>query len=105
MLYYKGEHTFIMKLLATAAAVSVGGLGFLAPAVEAGTLVHPNLFAREYCSFRADGYGKNDAIKAAFQASSYEGEEVRITRPDGTETSADSVRAARAVADRCPQHL
>ena len=95
-----------MKLLATAAAVSLGGLGFIAPpAAEAGLVVLPHLFASEYCAFRDSGFDKHDAIKAAFSASSVQGDEVRITRPDGTETSADSVRAARAVADRCPEHL
>ena len=94
-----------MKLLATAAAVSVGGLGFLAPAVEAGILVMPNLFAREYCEFRELGYGRRDSIKAAMDAASYEGNPTLITRKDGSETSVDTVRAVSAIADRCPEYL
>ena len=72
---------------------------------QAGIVVLPNLFAKEYCSFRESGFGKQDAIKAALSAASIEGEEVRITRPDGSTTSADTVRAARAIADRCPEYL
>ena len=71
----------------------------------AGIVVLPNLFAKEYCAFRSEGYGKRDALRAAMDAASYEGEPTTITRPDGSETSVDSVRAARAIADRCPQYL
>ena len=89
----------IQAVLATA-ALSVA----FVPGVQAGVVL-PNLYAREYCSFRSLGVNQDEAITAAVEASYVDNGEtaVKVTI-DGEQYDSDIVRALRAANDRCPQY-
>ena len=71
---------------------------------QAGLVVLPNLYAREYCNLRELGVSDDDARRAAMSESVVEGEPVQITL-NGRQVDYDVVKAAQAVSDRCPQYL
>jgi len=91
-----------MKKLSTLLAA---GLLSLAPVAANARILLPNLYAEEYCSLRAMGATREDAITAAVQASLIDGEPVKVTLEDGRVIDADVLRAARAVRNRCPDYL
>ena len=78
---------------------------FLSVPASAGQIL-PNLYAQEYCSLRSIGVSRNEAITAATQHA-YVGSlpEVPTVTINGRQIDVDVVRASRAVANRCPQHL
>ena len=62
----------------------------------------PNLYAREYCSFRRMGVSKDEAMEAAV-AQSYvsTGNPPRVTI-NGVQYDSDVVRAIRTASQVCP---
>jgi len=84
-------------LLATAALA-------MAVPVQAGYVILPHLYAREYCSLRSMGVSSQEATRAAMRESVVSGQSVKVTI-NGQRVDHDVVKAARAVADRCPQYL
>ena len=92
-------HFFIMiKSIITIAALAVG-----MPA-QAGLVILPNLYAREYCNLRALGVSVEDSRRAAMSESTIDGEPVKVTL-NGRQVDLDVIKASQAVADRCPQYL
>jgi glutaredoxin-related protein len=92
--------TIMKSFILSVAAVLVSS-----PVVFAGQVL-PNLYAKEFCTLRDMGIAKDEAMRLAI-ASSYVN-----TLPDlpkvtvgGELVSGDAVLCARAVANRCPQHL
>ena len=82
-------------------AVVLPTMALMAPAANAAILLE-NLYAREFCSLRADGFSQEQAVKGAVDASSVSGTPTRLTRADGTTIDADTVRAVRAAYALCP---
>jgi len=78
---------------------------FLSPAAFAGQIL-PTMYAREYCDLRELGVSKSEAMAAATQTA-YVGSlpDAATVTIDGEVYATDVVRAARIVADRCPQYL
>ena len=74
------------------------------PGSQAGVIL-PNLYAREYCSFRSMGVSSEEAMTAATDASYVDNGEtaVKVTI-DGVQYDADVVRAIRTARERCPQY-
>lgn len=68
-------------------------------------MILPNLYAREYCSFRRMGVSVEEAIKSATNASYVDNGEtsVKVTI-DGVQYDADVIRALRTARERCPQY-
>jgi hypothetical protein len=97
----------IQAVLATAALT----VAFV-PGVQAGVVL-PDLYAREYCSFRSLGVSEDEAIAAAVDASyvdngDYQGlvidyQAVKVTI-DGEQYDSDIISALQAANDRCPQY-
>lgn len=83
--------------------IAAGAL-MLALPVQAGTVILPNLYAREYCSLRELGVNSDEATRAAMMESTISGTPVKVTI-NGREYDHDVVKAARAVRARCPQFL
>ena len=85
------------SLLATLALVgSIVGVS-----ATAGVIL-PNLYAREYCSFRNLGVSEDEAMTAAMDASYVDsGTAVQVTI-DGRKVDADVVRALQAANSLCP---
>ena len=75
------------------------------PASFAGQILS-NMYAREYCSLRALGVSKDEAMNAAF-AEAYVTSlpDKPIVTIDGTQASSDLVAAARTAYERCPQYF
>ena len=71
---------------------------------QAGLVILPNLYAREYCSLRALGISDDDASRAAMSESTIQGEPVKVTL-NGRQVDLDVIKASQAVADRCPQYM
>ena len=89
----------IKAVLATA-ALSVA----FVPGVQAGVLL-PNLYAREYCSFRRMGVSVEESMTAATNASYVDNGETAVKVTIGGEQyDADVVRAIRTARERCPQY-
>ena len=68
-------------------------------------MILPNLYAREYCSFRRMGVGVEESMTAATDASYVDNGEtaVKVTI-EGEQYDADVVRAIRTARERCPQY-
>ena len=88
------------KLIASLTAATTAVVG-ASPAFA--LRVHPNLFAREYCSLRSVGVSHRSSIEGAMDTYSYPGEPVKVTREDGSTTDLDTVQAVSAMIDRCPE--
>ena len=89
----------MIKIVTLAAALLVA-----APA-QAGLVILPNLFAREFCTLRASGVTKDSALEAAMNSATIEGTPVKVTKEDGTVQDADVIQATNAILARCPQYL
>ena len=76
----------------------------LAIPAQAGLVILPNLYAREYCNLRGLGVSEDDARRAAMSESVIDGEPITVTI-NGREVDYDVVKASQAVADRCPQYM
>ena len=87
-----------MKASLLAALALVGSIAGVS--ATAGVLL-PNLYAREYCSFRNLGVSEDESMTAAMDASYVEGTAVQVTI-DGRKVDADVVRALQAANTMCP---
>ena len=85
---------FILATLATMVAI---------PA-QAGLVLLPNLFAREYCNMRQLGVSHNEAIEVAVNESAIEGTPIEVTI-DGKKYDADVIKANQTARARCPQYF
>ena len=84
-------------------ATAVLSVAFV-PGVQAGVIL-PNLYAREYCSFRRMGVSVDEAMTAATNASYVDNGEtaVKVTI-DGEQYDADVLRALQTARKLCPQY-
>ena len=69
---------------------------------QAGLVLLPNLFAKEYCEMRALGVSHDEAITVAVNESAIEGTPIKVTI-NGKQYDADVVKANRTAYERCPQ--
>lgn len=88
-----------MTKLFLAAALALGA----AIPAQAGILL-PNIFAREYCSFRQMGVDVDGATEHAVRESYIEGDPVRV-QVNGEWYDADVIKANRTARERCPQYF
>tara|TARA_B100001063_G_scaffold172801_1_gene161905 strand:+ start:778 stop:1044 length:267 start_codon:yes stop_codon:yes gene_type:complete len=79
-------------------------LALFAIPAQAGSIILPNLFAREYCSMRDLGVNHDDALKVAVSESIIDGEPIKVTI-NGQTYDADVIKANRAAMERCPRYF
>ena len=84
--------------------IMIAGALLLAAPAQAGLVILPNLFAREYCSMRQMGVNHDEALEVAVAESVIDGEPIKITI-NGTQYDADVVKANRAAMERCPRYF
>ena len=89
-----------MKKLLMIPALLLGAL----PVAAGEYVVLPNLYAKEFCEMRDFGLSYQDSMASAVEASMVRGTPTPVTY-NGKETTSDVIRAARAVLERCPQHV
>ncbi len=83
----------------------IATLGLLALALpaSAGYVLEANTYAREYCTLRNLGWGRDAAVEHAVKESLAPGIPVEVYH-EGAKTDADVLVAFRAAKYRCPEH-
>ena len=84
--------------------IMIAGAMLLAAPAQAGLVILPNLFAREYCQMRDMGADHSGALEYAVGESVIEGNPVKVTI-NGVQYDADVVKANRTAMERCPRYF
>ena len=71
---------------------------------QAGSVILPNIFAREYCAMRSYGVDHDGALEYAVSESIIDGEPIQVTI-NGKTYDADVIKANRTAMELCPQYF